>query len=104
MLNEYCAIDEYLLFNHQDKTIIENKFVDISAEKQIKQFLVTYLTKQQSNMDIVANMVIFKGSTKSILIFRHEKYFFCCAASPNCDIGLLSTKMEELWVRFTLDL
>lgn len=103
-LHNYCDISEYLLFNHQDKTIIDNKIKSVADEKQIKQFLITYLTKQQSNIDIVANLVIFKGSNKSILLFRHEKYLFCCIASPNCDIGLLSSKMEELWVRFTLDL
>lgn len=103
-LHDYCDISEYLLLNQQDKSVVENKITSITDEKQIKQFLITYLAKQQSNIDIVANMVIFKGENKSILLFRHEKYLFCCIASPNCDVGLLSSKMEELWVRYTLDL
>jgi hypothetical protein len=103
-LKEYCGILGFYVFNPAQKVPVTNYLPEGIAEKDVKDFLSTYIKKQQLGMDIAKDYVIFQHETQTFVISFHNNNYLICIAGRTVDIDMICDKIKETWIRFDVGL
>jgi hypothetical protein len=101
-LSGIYGVEGYAVFDNAKNQMIQSEMPGTIDIKNIKQFIGTYLQKQQATMDLIANTVIFHGTTDSIALCRHNSVFLSVLLKTDADFQMILDKVKELWMRFDL--
>lgn len=103
-LHDIFGIEGYYIYDVAKRGTLMNKMPLSIDEKAMKQLITTFLSRQQSGMDMSRSFEIFYGIQQRIFITRFESFILIALTNNNCDLLVLNQKISETWLRFKLNL
>ena len=84
-LTGYLGTEGYFLVDTAQTQILHKELGPTPDERTLRQFISTYLTKQQIGIDIAAEFVVFYGAQKHLLLSRHNKVILGVVLQADAD-------------------